>query len=119
MSSAVASLEALAATSEGVRKMPAPTTIPTVIAIASLSRSVGTGAPRPPAAGRERPDLVLMDGSLPGLDGLSATRRIREKESLRGVPIVALSGHVGEDFRAEAKAAGATHCSLNRSTFRS
>jgi CheY-like chemotaxis protein len=57
-------------------------------------------------AGRERPDLVLMDGSLPGLDGLSATRRIRETESLRGVPIIALSGHVGADFRAEARAAG-------------
>src|SRR5687768_9460505 len=49
MSSAMLSLEALAATSDGVRKMPAPTTIPTVIATASLSVSVGTGAPRPPA----------------------------------------------------------------------
>jgi CheY-like chemotaxis protein len=57
-------------------------------------------------AARECPDLVLMDGSLPGLDGLSATRRMREQESLRHVPIIALSGHTGQEFRAEARAAG-------------
>lgn len=55
---------------------------------------------------RQRPDLVLMDGSLPGLDGLSATRRMREHESLRDVPIVMLSGHGGAEFRAAARAAG-------------
>ncbi len=54
----------------------------------------------------EHPDLVLMDGSLPGLDGLSATRRMREQESLRGMPIVALSGHSEPEFRAAARAAG-------------
>ncbi|HYG08597.1 MAG TPA: response regulator [Pyrinomonadaceae bacterium] len=53
-----------------------------------------------------RPDLVLMDSSLPRLDGLSATRLIREQESLRDVPIVILSGHIGAEFQAAARAAG-------------
>ena len=55
---------------------------------------------------RQHPDLVLVDGSLPILDGLSATRRMREQESLRDVPIVALSGHCGPEFQAAARAAG-------------
>lgn len=58
------------------------------------------------AAERFWPDLILMDGSLPRLDGLSATRRIREHESLRQVPIIFLSGHATSDFRASALAAG-------------
>jgi two-component system cell cycle response regulator DivK len=55
---------------------------------------------------RRHPDLVLMDGTLPKLDGLSAARRMREQESLRDVPIVALSGHDGPEFQAAARAAG-------------
>lgn len=55
---------------------------------------------------RQHPDLVLLDGNLPGLDGLSAARRMREQESLRDVPIVALSGHAGPEFQAAARAAG-------------
>ncbi|HEY0544447.1 MAG TPA: response regulator [Pyrinomonadaceae bacterium] len=54
----------------------------------------------------ERPDLILMDLSLPLLDGLAATRRIREREGLRHVPIVAVSAHDTADFHAEALAAG-------------
>ncbi|MDQ1557817.1 MAG: hypothetical protein QOD32_877 [Pyrinomonadaceae bacterium] len=54
----------------------------------------------------QHPDLVLLDGNLPGLDGLSAARRMREQESLRDVPIVALSGHDGAEFQAAARAAG-------------
>lgn len=55
---------------------------------------------------RQRPDLVLIDGSLPRLDGLAATRRMREQESLRDMPIVALSGHAGPEFQVAARAAG-------------
>jgi CheY-like chemotaxis protein len=58
------------------------------------------------AAQQERPDLILMDATLPRLDGLSATRRIRETPSLRDVPVVFLSGHAEESFRAAALAAG-------------
>ncbi len=54
----------------------------------------------------ERPDLVLMDGYLPYLDGLAATRRVRELPALNHVPIVLLSGHAEASFRASALAAG-------------
>lgn len=54
----------------------------------------------------ERPDVILMDLSLPVLDGLAATRRIREEEGLRKVPIIAVSAHDSADFHAEALAAG-------------
>lgn len=54
----------------------------------------------------ERPSLILMDLSLPLLDGLAATRRIRQYEELRNVPIVAVSAHDTADFHADALAAG-------------
>jgi CheY-like chemotaxis protein len=38
-----------------------------------------------------RPDLILMDVQMPGLDGLEATRRIRKETSLKSTPIVALT----------------------------
>lgn len=53
-----------------------------------------------------RPALILMDLSLPKLDGLSATREIRKKRVLRRVPIVAVSAHDSPQTRAEALAAG-------------
>jgi two-component system, cell cycle response regulator DivK len=54
----------------------------------------------------ERPHLILMDLSLPILDGLAATRRIRQQEDLRKVPIIAVSAHDTSDFHADALAAG-------------
>lgn len=57
-------------------------------------------------ARREHPALILMDLSLPLLDGLAATRRIRQYEELREVPIVAVSAHDTADFHADALAAG-------------
>jgi two-component system response regulator len=57
-------------------------------------------------AALEQPDLILMDLSLPLLDGLAATRRIRERDGLRNVPIIAVSAHDTADFHAEALAAG-------------
>ena len=57
-------------------------------------------------AGEEQPDLILMDLSLPLLDGLAATRRIRQNTRLRDVPVVAVSAHDTADFHAEALAAG-------------
>jgi DNA-binding response OmpR family regulator len=50
-------------------------------------------------AEQERPDLILMDASLPRLDGLAATRRIRGLDALARVPIVFLSGHAEASFR--------------------
>ena len=57
-------------------------------------------------AASERPDLILMDLSLPKLDGLAATRRIRQSRGLGEVPIVAVSAHDTSDFHADALAAG-------------
>ena len=57
-------------------------------------------------AEQTRPDLILMDASLPGLDGLAATRRIRETPALAHVPIIFLSGHAEDTFRAVALETG-------------
>jgi CheY-like chemotaxis protein len=54
----------------------------------------------------ERPDIILMDLSLPMLDGLAATRQIRAQEGHGKIPIVAVSAHDSADFHAEALAAG-------------
>ncbi len=55
---------------------------------------------------RERPDIILMDLSLPLLDGIAATTSIRGNEKMREVPIIALTGHQKMDLRTEAKASG-------------
>jgi two-component system, cell cycle response regulator DivK len=56
-----------------------------------------------------RPDLILMDIQLPGLDGYGATRRIKENPTLRHIPIIAvtsyaLSGDEDKAFEAGCKA---------------
>ena len=55
---------------------------------------------------RERPDIILMDLSLPLLDGIAATTSIRGNEEMREVPIIALTAHQELDLRTEAKASG-------------
>jgi two-component system cell cycle response regulator DivK len=57
-------------------------------------------------ATQERPGIILMDLSLPFIDGLAATRQIRKLQELREVPIVAVSAHDSADFHNEALAAG-------------
>jgi two-component system cell cycle response regulator DivK len=54
----------------------------------------------------ERPALILMDLSLPKLDGLAATRKIRKHKGLGKVPIVAVSAHDSPESRQEALDAG-------------
>jgi CheY-like chemotaxis protein len=54
----------------------------------------------------ERPDLILMDLSLPVIDGLAATRLIRKLPNLLKTPIIAVSAHDTDDFLAEALGAG-------------
>lgn len=54
----------------------------------------------------DAPQIILMDLSLPLVDGLAATRKIRQLPSLAGVPIIAVSAHDTMDFHAEALAAG-------------
>lgn len=52
------------------------------------------------------PNLILMDINLPTLDGLGATRRIREIDSLRDVPVVAITAFGTEGFQRAAYDAG-------------
>ncbi|MGH9967847.1 MAG: response regulator [Pyrinomonadaceae bacterium] len=55
---------------------------------------------------REHPDIILMDLTLPVMDGLAATAKIRSNDAMREVPIIAVTAHQETDFRAEAKASG-------------
>jgi CheY-like chemotaxis protein len=57
-------------------------------------------------AEQQHPDLIIMDMMMPGLNGLDATRRIREYQSLRQTPIVAVSAYGANEYRAKAIAAG-------------
>jgi len=52
------------------------------------------------------PDVILMDLSLPELDGWEATRRLKHDERTRHIPIVALTGHALADHSREAREAG-------------
>ncbi|HEY6230132.1 MAG TPA: response regulator [Pyrinomonadaceae bacterium] len=53
-----------------------------------------------------RPDLIIMDVEMPELDGLAATRKIRELSGLAAVPIVAVSAYGADQYRDHALAAG-------------
>ena len=57
-------------------------------------------------ASEKQPQIILMDLSLPLIDGLAATRRIRNLSGFDKVPIIAVSAHDTADFHAEALAAG-------------
>ncbi len=57
-------------------------------------------------ARRERPDLILMDMSLPVLDGWEATRRLKAAEDTRTIPVIALTAHAMSGDAERAFAAG-------------
>ena len=52
------------------------------------------------------PDLILMDIELPGMDGLSAVRILKEDPGLRDIPVLALTAYAMDNDRANAEAAG-------------
>jgi CheY-like chemotaxis protein len=58
------------------------------------------------AAERLHPDLIIMDVEMPELDGLSATRKIRQLGGFANVPIVAVSAYGADQYRDHALAAG-------------
>ena len=55
-------------------------------------------------AERERPDLIVMDLSLPVIDGWEATRRLKANENLKHIPVIALTAHamMGDEEKARA-----------------
>jgi len=57
---------------------------------------------------KEKPDLILMDIQLPGIDGLEATRRIRESEADGEIPIIALTSYAMAGDKEKAISAGCT-----------
>lgn len=57
-------------------------------------------------AQREKPDLILMDLSLPVLDGWDATRRIKADAALNHIPVIALTAHAMRGDREKALAVG-------------
>lgn len=54
----------------------------------------------------ENPDLILMDMNLPVLDGWEATRRIKNNEKLKNIPVIALTAHAMSDDEDKALEAG-------------
>ncbi len=54
----------------------------------------------------ERPDIILMDLEMPGIDGWEATRRLKSNPQTRDIPIIALSAHALAGSRDKALAAG-------------
>jgi two-component system, cell cycle response regulator DivK len=68
--------------------------------------TAGDGAQGVDLAERERPDLILMDLSLPVMDGWEAARRIKANAALAHIPIIALSAHAMNGDAEKAMAAG-------------
>ena len=54
----------------------------------------------------ERPDLIVMDIQLPGMDGLEATRKLKQDPAMRDIPVIAVTSYAMAGDRERALAAG-------------
>ena len=54
----------------------------------------------------ESPDIILMDMSLPGIDGWTATGQVKADDATRGIPVIALTAHAMASDREKALEAG-------------
>lgn len=66
----------------------------------------GNGAEAVRLAGEAHPDLILMDMSMPVMDGWEATLRLKASPATAGIPTLALTAHTGAEYRARAHAIG-------------
>lgn len=53
-----------------------------------------------------KPDIILMDISIPGIDGWTATERLREDPDTRAIPVIAVTAHALPEHRDRAEALG-------------
>jgi two-component system cell cycle response regulator DivK len=66
-----------------------------------------TGEDAVAQAEAHRPDLILMDIQLPGIDGYEATRRIKANPALQAIPLIVVTSYALSGDEAKAMAAGA------------
>lgn len=69
--------------------------------------AVANGTAALAAVRRERPDLVLADVMMPGVDGFALLRALRENDDTRAIPVVLLSARAGEEAQVDGMQAGA------------
>jgi CheY-like chemotaxis protein len=89
---------------------------PDILTVAELSlRTIGKlevmtaqgGLAGLAAAAEQRPDAILLDATMPGLDGLCVLARLREAPATSGIPVVFLTARTEPDTVAALRAAGA------------
>jgi len=69
-------------------------------------RQAGTAEEAMQAAKTDSPKLILMDVSLPGMDGLAATKALKADPSTKSIPIIALTAHAMKGDEEKARTAG-------------
>ena len=70
------------------------------------TEEVTTGEEAVTRAAQLKPDLIVMDIRLPGIDGLEATRRLKSDPSTEGIPIIAVTAHAMPEDEARILATG-------------
>lgn len=69
-------------------------------------REAETGELAMKSVAERRPDIILMDLSIPGIDGWECTRRLKADPATRSIPIIALTAHAMRGDEERARAAG-------------